>query len=92
MRFDYVVVGGGSAGCVLAAELSADPEVRVLLLEHGDDARRHPETFRADGYKDAFVNDRLVWERFSSVDPRWGTRRRWTPRWSSTGRCQRRGT
>jgi choline dehydrogenase-like flavoprotein len=34
-QFDYVVVGGGSAGCVLAARLSEDPSLRVCLVEAG---------------------------------------------------------
>ncbi|PZR46977.1 GMC family oxidoreductase [Paraburkholderia fungorum] len=36
-RFDYVIVGGGSAGCVLAHRLSAVPSLRVALIEAGQD-------------------------------------------------------
>ncbi|MCH8890658.1 MAG: GMC family oxidoreductase [Myxococcales bacterium] len=73
--YDYVVVGGGSAGCIAAAELAEDSQVSVLLLECGEPAENNPETLRADGYKDAFANDRLLWERFSIPQRGCGGRR-----------------
>src|SRR5438045_1315827 len=50
-EFDYVIIGTGSAGCVLAARLSQDPDVKVALVEAGGrdgagdrHARRLPAT------------------------------------------------
>ncbi|MGD9942968.1 MAG: GMC family oxidoreductase [Burkholderiaceae bacterium] len=44
--FDYVIVGAGAAGCVIANRLSADPSVRVALVEAGPSDRRFPTNIK----------------------------------------------
>ena len=63
--YDYIVVGGGSAGCIVAAELARDTSKTVLLLESGPSAEKHPETLAAACYKEAFINDAVLGERFT---------------------------
>ncbi|KIG18427.1 Choline dehydrogenase [Enhygromyxa salina] len=64
--YDYVVVGGGSSGCVVAARLATDSDARVLLLECGDRGEQNPETLTVDGYKQAFINDRVMWPKYTT--------------------------
>jgi choline dehydrogenase len=73
--FDVVVIGGGSSGCVAAGVLAENPRLRVLVLESGPAAEENPETLRSDGYKDAFANDRVIWERFSERQAHAGKQR-----------------
>ena len=42
-EFDYIVVGGGSAGCIVASRLADDARLKILLLESGPSAEEHPE-------------------------------------------------
>ena len=67
-QFDYVIVGAGSAGCVLANRLSADPRNRVALIEAG--GRDHWIWFHIPaGYLFAIGNPRADWMFRTEADP-----------------------
>lgn len=59
-RFDYVIVGGGSAGCLLANRLSRNPALRVLLLEAGGHDN-YPWIHIPVGYLYCIGNPRTDW-------------------------------
>ncbi|HET8711849.1 MAG TPA: GMC family oxidoreductase [Spongiibacteraceae bacterium] len=72
--FDYIVVGGGSAGCTVAGRLAEANVGRVLLLEAGGKAESNPETLSADGFKYTFANDALMIDRMSEPQSTCGNR------------------
>ena len=55
--FDYVICGGGTAGCVIASRLAALPGVSILLIEAGRDSGVKPEVLIPGMYIDQLRND-----------------------------------
>lgn len=67
-EWDYIIIGAGSAGCVLANRLSRDSNVRVLLLEAGGEDRDLSLRIPA-GLMAAIFNDRFNWNYPAVPDP-----------------------
>lgn len=76
---DYVIIGGGSAGCVLANRLSANPNVNVVLLEAGGEDR-NPLIHIPAGYVKTMVNPAINWMFESEEEESSGNRRILHPR------------
>ncbi|OYW46183.1 MAG: hypothetical protein B7Z08_08530 [Sphingomonadales bacterium 32-68-7] len=78
-QFDYVIVGAGSAGCVLAARLTEDLRTRVLLLEAGGGADKFLVKMPL-GMMKAMLNPELTWRMMSEPEPHLNGRRLFLPR------------
>ncbi|MCC2597144.1 choline dehydrogenase [Pusillimonas sp. MFBS29] len=83
-HYDYIVVGAGSAGCVLAGRLSEDPSVQVLLLEAGP-----PDTsvwlHLPIGYGKTMWSTKYNWCLHTDPDPNMNGRRIYWPRGKTLG-------
>ena len=82
--FDYVIVGAGSAGSVLANRLSADPATRVLVLEAGP-RDWHPYLHIPAGFIKTFYDTRVNWCYSMEPGPWTGGRRIHAPRGKTLG-------
>jgi choline dehydrogenase len=83
-EFDYIVVGAGSAGCVLAARLSEDPATRVLLLEAGP-SDRSLWIHLPIGYGKTMWSPTYNWCFHTDPDPNMNGRRIYWPRGKTLG-------
>ena len=83
-EFDYIVVGAGSAGCVLADRLSADGKTTVLVLEAGGHDRRLWINMPI-GYGKTFYDERVNWKFEAQPDPQLQGRRIYFPRGKVVG-------
>jgi choline dehydrogenase-like flavoprotein len=80
---DYVIVGAGSAGCVLAGRLSEDPSVEVLLIEAGG-GNRHPNVRIPAAFAKQFKT-RRDWDFSTEPEPHCADRRLFVPRGKGLG-------
>ena len=83
-EFDYIVVGAGSAGCVLAGRLSEDPATRVLLLEAGP-ADNSLWIHLPIGYGKTLWSPTYNWRFETDPDPNMNGRRIYWPRGKTLG-------
>jgi len=82
--FDYIVVGAGSAGCVVASRLTDDPDVRVLLLEAGPPDNNIWLKIPA-GLSRVFANPEVNWCYTTQPEPHLNSRRIFWPKGKTLG-------
>jgi choline dehydrogenase len=84
LEFDYVIIGAGSAGCVLANRLSANGRHRVLVLEAGGSDRRF-WIQTPIGYGKSFYDESVNWKYTTEPEPGINNRRSYWPRGKVVG-------
>ncbi|HEY5972669.1 MAG TPA: choline dehydrogenase, partial [Pseudoxanthomonas sp.] len=77
--YDYIIIGAGSAGCVLANRLSEDPTVKVLLLEAGG-RDWHPFVHMPAGISKLVNQKGVNWNYDTAAEPQLNHRTLWWPR------------
>lgn len=73
MRYDYIIVGAGSAGCIVASRLTEDPRIRVLLIEAGGSDKGLVISMPA-ALPFAYQSKKLGWGYLSGPEPHLGGR------------------
>ncbi|KAI0316269.1 alcohol oxidase [Amylostereum chailletii] len=83
--FDFVIVGGGTAGLTLAARLTEDPDITVGIIEAGEDVSDMPEVKIPGMGGRGFLNPRVDWSFFSVPQAGANNRRLLSPRGKGIG-------
>ena len=87
-HYDYIVIGAGSAGCVIANRLTEDRDITVLLLEAGNPDTKPAIAIPADCL--SLLGSEVDWNYFSEPEPYLNDRKMFCSRGKVLGRSEER--